>query len=92
LETVLGRREGGKRQGYGNPDAAALTKKDHDCVGAAPNGYAFGSHDKDVLKTLGTIARQNRETDRIHPETPSRHVYSKHGIAPDGARELPTPP
>ncbi|MFG1625961.1 hypothetical protein [Kribbella sp. NPDC049227] len=60
-----------------NPDAGTLRRQaTGECVGIAPNGYAFGVPDEDVRETLATIARQNDEADRLHDASPSRRVVT----------------
>ena len=60
-----------------DPDAATLERQaTGECVGVAPHGYAFGSVDKRVKKTLATIAEQNAEADRIHANASSRPVIT----------------
>ncbi|MFE4055766.1 hypothetical protein ACFXP3_05550 [Streptomyces sp. NPDC059096] len=60
-----------------DPDAATLRlRSTGECIGVAPNGYAFGSKDPALKETLSTIARQNREADRIHEQFTIRPVVT----------------
>ncbi|MFJ2175044.1 hypothetical protein ACIQVO_21040 [Streptomyces sp. NPDC101062] len=60
-----------------DPDAATLERRSTgECVGVAPNGYAFGSKDPALKETLSTIARQNREADKIHRAFGERPVVT----------------
>lgn len=53
-----------------DPDAATLSVHGNgECVGVAPGGYAFGSSDPKVNKTLRTLAEQNEEADRLHRDS-----------------------
>lgn len=58
-------------------DADTLVRESTgECVGVAPHGYAFGSDDGSVKKTLATIAEQNTEAERIHREVPGRPLVT----------------
>jgi hypothetical protein len=60
-----------------HPDASTLQRRSSgECVGVAPHGYAFGSSDPDVKKTLTTIADQNEEADTLHRDHPRRPVVT----------------
>lgn len=61
-----------------HPDAATLTRatKTGECVGVASHGYAFGSSDPRVKKTLRAIARQNDEAEDIHRAAPRRRTVT----------------
>ncbi|MFE7135299.1 hypothetical protein ACFVIM_31015 [Streptomyces sp. NPDC057638] len=60
-----------------HPDAPTLQRQPTgECVGVAPHGYAFGSKDQRVRRTLEVIARQNAEAERIHRSAPGRRVVT----------------
>ncbi|MDI3421590.1 ABC transporter substrate-binding protein [Streptomyces luteolus] len=60
-----------------DPDAETVwTAKSDECVGVAPHGFAFGSSDERVRKTMDTIAAQNTEAERIHKENPARPLVT----------------
>ncbi|WP_395575620.1 hypothetical protein [Streptomyces sp. BK79] len=61
-----------------DPDADTVWREEDtdECVGVAPNGFAFGSEDERVQATLKVIAKQNEEADRIHEQAPKRPVIT----------------
>ncbi|MFM9370663.1 ABC transporter substrate-binding protein [Streptomyces sp. Da 82-17] len=60
-----------------DPDAATVWReKTGECVGVAPHGFAFGSTDERVRKTMRTIADQNREAERRHKDDPKRPLVT----------------
>ncbi|MFV0131319.1 hypothetical protein ACLGI4_27030 [Streptomyces sp. HMX112] len=60
-----------------DPDAATLERQSTgECVGVAPNGYAFGTTDKALQNALRVIARQNDEVDGIHRRFKRRPVVT----------------
>ncbi|MET9440606.1 hypothetical protein [Streptomyces sp. NPDC006610] len=85
VERVLDHRadeEAWKKQHCGlsdsDPDAETVWREETtgECVGIAPNGFAFGSQDGRVRETLQVIAEQNDEADRIHEDVPGRPVIT----------------
>ncbi|MFG2379178.1 ABC transporter substrate-binding protein [Streptomyces sp. NPDC048504] len=61
-----------------DPDARTVRWQSaaQQCVGVAPHGFAFGSTDPSVRKTLATIARQNEQAERQHAADPSRPLVT----------------
>ncbi|WP_051947352.1 ABC transporter substrate-binding protein [Streptomyces scabiei] len=60
-----------------DPDAETLERQvTGECVGVAPHGFAFGSGDRKLRRTLDVIARQNAEAERIHRAMPERPVVT----------------
>ncbi|MER7841932.1 hypothetical protein ABTY98_40120 [Streptomyces sp. NPDC096040] len=59
-----------------DPDAATVETRGAECVGVAPHGFAFGSQDESLKKTLKKIDEQNRAAEEMHHDAPDRPIVT----------------
>ncbi|MGW2566222.1 hypothetical protein [Streptomyces sp. NPDC001537] len=59
-----------------DPDAATVETRGAECVGVAPHGFAFGSQDESLQKTLKKIDEQNRAAEEMHRDAPDRPIVT----------------